>query len=223
MPTGFLSVLLLVLFLIVAFRVILSLNRDLFRARAWKELARKMLPLGALALMAATLPLIQNATTDWIPVVWAVVLGGSIVLANFFSMSSLERRASRHFRRGRYEEAVENFRALTEEKPYARYYAFLGAALGANAASKGDSAEGSEPQTQGSGSGISQRLQESIDTSTKAIELDPDYGVAYYNRALTLRRAGRRGKATKDMQRALEADLPRRFRSAAQRYLEGDK
>lgn len=221
MPTGVLSAVLLVMFLVVAFQVILSLNRDLLRARAWVELARKMLPLGALALMAATLPLIQNATTDWTPVVWAVVLGGSIVLANFLSMSALERRASRYFRRGRYDEAVEGFRALAEEKPYARYYAFLGAALGASAAKEDDPSEDSEPRTQGSGSGIGQRLQESIDTSTKAIELDPDYGVAYYNRALTLRRAGSRGKATKDMQRALESDLPRRFRSAAQRYLEG--
>jgi len=50
--------------------------------------------------------------------------------------------------------------------------------------------------------------------------LDPDYGLAYYNRALVLRRLGRKSRATKDLQRALESDLPRRFRTAARRALE---
>lgn len=221
MSDGLLSAILLVLFLAVAFRVILSFNQDLLRARAWKELTRKMLPLVALALMAATLPLIQSATAEWVPLVWAVVLGGSVVLTNFLAMSALERRASRYFRRGRYTEAAENFRELAEKKPFARYYAFLGAALGASDMRKRDeSTESQDTQDQSSSPAISETLQESIDASTRAVELDPLYGIAYYNRALSMRKAGYRGKATKDMQRALDSDLPRRFRSAAKRYLE---
>lgn len=217
MPAGFLPVVLLVLLLVVAFQVIFSFNRDLFRAGAYRELGRKALPLAALVLMAATLPLVQAATAEWVPVAWAVVLGGGIVLANFFSMPALERRASRNFRRGRYEEAARQFRELAQEKPLARYYAFLGAALGAS----GEQREGeSESPGQKSGSAISPALQESIDASTKAVELDPDYGIAYYNRALIQQKTGRRSKAAKDMQRALETDLPRRFRGAAKRYLE---
>lgn len=217
MPAGFLPVVLLVLLLVVAFQVIFSFNRDLFRAGAWKELGRKALPLAALVLMAATLPLVQTATAEWVPVAWAVVLGGGIILANFLSMPALERRASRHFRRGRYEEAAREFRELAEQKPLARYYAFLGAALGASEEKREGDAESPSPK---SGSSISPTLQESIDASTKAVELDPDYGIAYYNRALIQQKAGRRSKAAKDMQRALESDLPRRFRGAAKRYLE---
>lgn len=220
MPAGYLPVILLVLLLVVAFQVIFSFNRDLFRAGAYKELGRKALPLAALVLMAATLPLVQTANAEWVPVAWAVGLGGGIILANFFSMPALERRASRHFRRGRYEEAAREFRELAEQKPLARYYAFLGAALGASDEKRDDSSEGSAPQGGKTGSGIGQTLQESIDASTKAVELDPHYGIAYYNRALIQQKAGRRSKAAKDMQRALESDLPRRFRGAAKRYLE---
>ncbi len=56
--------------------------------------------------------------------------------------------------------------------------------------------------------------------STKAIELDPEYGLAYYNRALILRSQGHRSRAKKDLKRALESDLPRRFRKAVQGMLE---
>lgn len=222
MPAGFLTVVLLVLLLVVAFQVIFSFNRDLFRVGAYKELGRKALPLAALVLMAATLPIVQTATAEWVPVAWAVTLGGGIILANFFSMPALERKASRQFRRGRHAEAAEGFRSLAEDKPLARYYAFLGAALGASEEKSGDS---ESPDSGGNGSKRSgssggRALQGSIDASTKAIELDPDYGVAYYNRALIHQRAGRRSKAAKDMQRALEADLPKRFRTAAKRYLE---
>jgi tetratricopeptide (TPR) repeat protein len=220
MPAGFLPVVLLVLLLVVAFQVIFSFNRDLFRAGAYKELGRKALPLAALVLMAATLPLVQTASAEWVPVAWAVGLGGGIILANFFSMPAMERRASRHFRRGRYDAAAREFRELAEQKPLARYYAFLGAALGASDEKREGDTEKPAPKGGKGGSGISQTLQESIDASTKAVELDPHYGIAYYNRALIQQKAGRRSKAARDMQRALESDLPRRFRGAAKRYLE---
>jgi tetratricopeptide (TPR) repeat protein len=93
--------------------------------------------------------------------------------------------------------AVEIYEELVEEKPLARNNAFLGAALGA-----------------------SERYDESVDASTKAIEQDPEYGLAYYNRALVLHRMGKKSRAVKDLKKALETDLPRRFRSASQRMLE---
>ena len=216
MPAGFLPLVLLILLLVVAFQVIFSFNRDLYRAGEWGELARKALPLAILLVMVATLPLVQLSQIEWVPLVWALVLGVGIIAANFLSMPTLERRASRHFRRGEYRQAVEGFQELTEQKPLARYYAFLGAALGASEEEKEDD-DSPAPKA---GASMSENLQASIDASTRAVELDPDYGIAYYNRALILRRAGRRSKANKDMQRALEADLPRRFRTAAKRQLE---
>ncbi len=217
MPAGLLPLVLLLLLLVVAFQVIFSFNRDLFRASAWGELARKALPLAILLVMVATLPLIQLTNVEWIPLVWALVLGIGIITANFLSMPALERRASRHFRRGEYRKAAEGFRELTEQKPLARYYAFLGAAIGASEEEKDDDDDSPAPRA---GASMSESLQSSIDASTRAVELDPDYGIAYYNRALILRRAGRRSKANKDMERALNADLPRRFRTAAKRHLE---
>ncbi|MBA2441193.1 MAG: tetratricopeptide repeat protein [Rubrobacter sp.] len=208
------SVALFTLLVAIALRVVFSLNKDLYRVGAWGELGRKALPFAALAVMVITLPLVQNATAEWVPVTWAVLLGTAILLANFYSVPSGERRASRAFRKGDYEGAAEGFREMTEQKPLARYYAFLGAALGARTE---DSDE--EPRDRAPGA-ISGSLQESIDASTKAVELDPDYGVAYYNRALVLRKSGRKSRAQKDLKRALDADLPRRFRSAAKRFLE---
>ncbi|MDN5696906.1 MAG: hypothetical protein L0G70_02895 [Rubrobacter sp.] len=215
MPAGFLPLVLLILLLVVAFQVIFSFNRDLYRAGAWGELARKATPLVILLVMVATLPLVQVSEVEWVPVVWALALGVGIITANFLSMPALERRASRHFRRGEYGKAVEGFRELTEQNPLARYYAFLGAALGASEEENDD-----ETPAPKAGASMSETLQASIDASTRAVELDPDYGIAYYNRALILRRAGRRSKADKDMKKALEADLPRRFRTAAKRQLE---
>ena len=98
---------------------------------------------------------------------------------------------------GDYAGAAALYRKLVERRPLARYWAFLGAALGAG-----------------------EHHEEGVDASTKALELDPKYGLAYYNRALILQRLGRNSRATKDLKRALEADLPRRFRTAAKRTLE---
>ena len=197
MGAGAIPILLLVLFLAVAVRLVFSLNRDLYRAKAWGELGRKALPFAVLALMVITLPLIQGAGDSLLPLIWAVVLGALILGANFISMPAAERRAGKAFRKGDYAGAAERFRALAQEKPLGRYYAFLGAALGAN-----------------------EDHEESIDASTKAIDLDPEYGIAYYNRALVQRKLGRKSRSNKDLQRAQAADLPRRYRTAVRRLLE---
>jgi tetratricopeptide (TPR) repeat protein len=72
----------------------------------------------------------------------------------------------------------------------------------------------------GAALGASERYDESVRASTTAIEQDPQYGLAYYNRALVLQRMGKKGRAVKDLKRAQEVDLPRRFRTAVQKMLE---
>lgn len=196
MGVGALSFLLLAVVLVFTWQAIFSSNRDLARARAWGELGRRALPFGALLLMAFSLPLVQglggNANLLWLGF-FAVL----IVATSLLAVPPLERRANGAFRKGDYGEAVRLFRELVEKKPLPRNYAFLGAALGA-----------------------SERYDESLKASTKAVEKDPDYGLAYYNRALILLKMKRREKAKKDLERALEADLPRRFRRVVRRQLE---
>jgi tetratricopeptide (TPR) repeat protein len=182
---------------LVAWQVVFASNRDLVRARAWGELARRLLPFAAITVLAGSLPLVQGPQVWWLPYAWALAFGVVLVVANFLSMPLDERRATRAFRTGDYAEAAALYQKLVERRPLARYWAFLGAALGAG-----------------------ERHEEGVDASTKAIELDPKYGLAYYNRALILQHLGRKSRATRDLKRALETDLPRRFRSAARKALE---
>ena len=197
MGSDAIPIVLLILLVLLTWQTIYSSNRDLIRAKAWGDLTRRNLPFGALALMALSLFVVQTFREGWVMITWMVISGVLIVLASVFSISSTERRANRAFRSGNYQKAAELYRELAEEKPLARHHAFLGAALGA-----------------------SERLQESVESSTKAIKEDPKYGLAYYNRALVLRRMGKKSRAVKDLKQALEADLPRRFRSAARKVLE---
>ena len=197
MDVGAIPVVLTFLLVLVAWRMVFSFNKDLVRAKAWGELARRSLPFAAITAMAASLPLVQSLQGGWTPIVWVLAFGAVLVASNFLSMPVGERQASRAFRNRDYARAAALYRRLAEERPLARYWAFLGAALGA----------GEWPE-------------EAIDASTRAVELDPEYGLAYYNRALILRRQGRKSRATKDLKRALDADLPRRFKSAARRTLE---
>ncbi len=197
MGAGAIPVILTVLLVVFAWRLVFSFNKDLVRARAWRELARRALPFATITTMAASLPLVQGTQETWVPFIWVFAFAVILVLANFLSMPNGERRASRAFRSGNYTDAATHYRRLAEKRPLARYWAFLGAALGA----------GEQPE-------------ESLEASTKSVELDPDYGLAYYNRALVLRRLGRKNRAAKDLKRALESDLPRRFRKPANALLE---
>jgi tetratricopeptide (TPR) repeat protein len=194
---GAITVVLLFLLVFLSWQTVYSANRDLVRAKAWGDLGRRVLPFGALLLMASSLFLVQAYRESWVTVAWLVVSGVLIVAASVLSVPALERRASKAFRGGDYGRAAELYGRLVEEKPLARNHAFLGAALGA-----------------------SERYKESVDASTKAIEKDPEYGLAYYNRALVLRRMGKKTRAVKDLRKALEVDLPRRFRTAARKTLE---
>ncbi len=197
MGPGAITVVLLFLLVLLTWQTIYSANRDLVRAKAWGDLARRALPFGALLLMASSLFIVQGFGDNRVMLAWMAVSGVAIVLASLFSVSSTERRANRAFRRGDYQRSAELYRELVQEKPLARNHAFLGAALGA-----------------------SERYQESVDSSTEAIREDPKYGLAYYNRALILQRMGKQGRAVKDLKKALEVDLPRRFRSAVRKMLE---
>jgi tetratricopeptide (TPR) repeat protein len=195
--SGAITVVLIFLLLFVSWQTIYAANRDLARAKAWGALVRRSLPFFALLLMVLSLFVVQSFGESWTLVVWMVTAGVAVIGASLLSVSPLERRANRAFRSGDYARAVQLYRELVDEKPLARNKAFLGAALGAG-----------------------ERYEESVDLSTQAIEEDPQYGLAYYNRALVLQRMGKKSRAVKDLEKAQETDLPRRFRSASRRMLE---
>ena len=197
MGSGAIPIVLVFLLVFLTWQTIYSSNRDLVRAKEWGELARRALPFGVLLLMALSLFLVQTFRESWAIFAWMAVSGAGIVAASVLSISSLERRANRAFRGRDYPRAAELYGQLAEEKPLARNHAFLGAALGA-----------------------SERYEESVKASTRAIEEDPDYGIAYYNRALVRQRVGKKSLAVKDLKKALEVDLPRRFRTNARKMLE---
>ena len=197
MGSGVITTVLIFLLLFVSWQTIYVANRDLARAKAWKDLARKALPFLALLLLVLSLFLVQSYGQGRTLLAWMAVSAIAIIGASFLSASSLERSANRAFRAGDYARAVELYRELVEEKPLARNNAFLGAALGA-----------------------SERFEESVEASTQAIRDDPEYGLAYYNRALVLQRMGKKSRAAKDLEKAQSTDLPRRFRSASRRMLE---
>jgi tetratricopeptide (TPR) repeat protein len=195
--TGAIPIVLVFLLVLLTWQTIYSANRDLVRAKEWGELARRALPFGALLLMALSLFIVQTFRESWVMLTWMGLSGAGIVAASLFSISSLERRANKAFRGRDYQKAAELYGDLAREKPLARNQAFLGAALGA-----------------------SERYDESVKASTKAIEDDPEYGIAYYNRALVRRRMGKTSLAVKDLRKALEVDLPRRFRTNVRKLLE---
>lgn len=197
MGSGAIPIILVFLLVFLTWQTIYSANRDLVRAKEWGVLARRALPFGVLLLMALSLFIVQTFRDNWVVLTWMAVSGAGIVAASLFSVSSLERRASRAFRQRDYSKAAELYGQLAEEKPLARNQAFLGAALGA-----------------------AERYDESVNASTRAIEDDPEYGIAYYNRALVRRRQGKTSLAVKDLRKALEADLPRRFRTSVRKMLE---
>ena len=197
MGSGAITIVLIFLLLFVSWQTIYAANRDLARAKAWEHLARKALPFLALLLMVLSLFVVQSFGQGRMLLTWMAVSAVAIIGASFLSTSSLERNANRAFRAGDYARAVDLYKELAEEKPLARNKAFLGAALGA-----------------------SERYEESVEASTQAIEEDPEYGLAYYNRALVLQRMGKKSRAVKDLEKAQSTDLPRRFRSASRKMLE---
>ncbi len=197
MGAAAIPIVLVFLLVFLSWRVVFSANKDLMRAKAWGPLIRRALPFIVLTLMALSLFVVQSYRTEWILTAWAATFAAAVIASNLLSMPGPERRANKSFRRGNYEEAANQYRKLVEDQPLARHKAFLGAALGAAG-----------------------HNEEALAASTEAIDQDPQYGIAYYNRALILRRMNRKSRAAKDLKRAMEADLPRRFRGNAQGLLE---
>jgi hypothetical protein len=130
--SGAIPIILVFLLVFLTWQTIYSANRDLVRAKEWGELARRALPFGALLLMALSLFIVQTLREDWVMFTWMAVSGAGIVAATLLSVSSLERGASKAFRKRDYSKAAELYEQLAEEKPLARNQAFLGAALGAS-------------------------------------------------------------------------------------------
>ena len=190
-------IVLVFLLVFLSWRIVFSANRDLMRAKAWGPLLRRASPFIVLTLMALSLFVVQNYRTEWLLTAWAALFAGAVIASNLLSMPGPERRANKAFRKGAYDEASSEYRKLVEEQPLARHKAFLGAALGAGG-----------------------HNEEALEISTEAIEQDPKYGIAYYNRALILRRMNRKSRAVKDLKRSMEADLPRRFRGNAKGLLD---
>ncbi|MGI9048334.1 MAG: tetratricopeptide repeat protein [Rubrobacteraceae bacterium] len=197
MGAAAIPVVVLFLLLFISWRMVLTYNRDLIRAKAWGELIRRALPFAALSLMALTLLPVLSVQQEWARTVWAIGSVVAVFLANIFSITMSERRANRAFRKGDYQKAIDEYSELAEDNPLARHNAFLAAALGA----KGEN-------------------EESLKVANKAVKLDPEYGIAYYNRALVLNRMGRKSRSIKDLRRALETDLPRRLKNQARGLLE---
>lgn len=196
MGTAAIPIVLLFLLLFLSWQTVYTANKDLIRAKAWGDLARRVLPFCAVLLMALSLLVVQSYQQSWVLVTWMLVAGITIISLSFLSVSMAERRANKAFRGGDYDKAVELYRGLVQEKPLARNYAFYGAALGASG-----------------------KRDESVKASSEAIKKDPKYGLAYYNRALILGQQNKKSRAVKDLKKALEVDLPKRFRSPVKRLL----
>lgn len=196
MNPAFFSVVLLLLILVLTWQTIFTANKDLSRAGAWGEMGRRALPFIALLLMAGSLPFVRSLGGDT-TLVWLVVFALLIVAASLLAVPRKERQANRAFRAGKFDEAVSRFQELAASSPLPRNHAFLGAALGASG-----------------------RFQESVDASSVAIDRDPEYGLAYYNRGLILLKMNKTNQAKKDLRRSLEVDMPRRFKKSVQKRLD---
>jgi tetratricopeptide (TPR) repeat protein len=175
-------------------------NRDLLRVRAYREFSLRLLPLLSTGILVAGLPFVMGLTAfeNMVPVL-LVYLGGATVLTVLMSrlIAPEERRAGTLFRRAEYEGAAAIYERLIARQPLPRYYSALGACLD-----------------------ISGEHQAALETSDRAIKLDPKLGVAYYNRASALAALGEHSRARDDLQTVFRVDSNRRLRRAAEEALE---
>lgn len=174
-------------------------NRDLLRARAYREFILRIIPLALAAVLVAGLPFIVNlATIDKQVIVLFVYLAGTALLISLAtrSVAPEERRASTAFREEDYEKAASAYQDLINRTPLARYYSAMGASLDA------------------AGNHLA-----AVEATTQAIKLDPRLGIAYYNRASARAALGQLSSARRDLQAVFRADSPKRLRKAAEEAL----
>ncbi len=98
MGSGAITIVLIFLLLFVSWQTIYAANRDLARAKAWGDLARKALPFLALLLMVLSLFVVQSYGEGRALLAWMAVSAVAIIGASFLSASSLERSSNRAFR-----------------------------------------------------------------------------------------------------------------------------
>lgn len=174
-------------------------NRDLLRARAYREFSVRLLPLLSTGVLVLGLPFVMRLTTfeNRIPVLLAY-LGGTAVLTVLMARLAIpeERRAGTLFRREEYEGAAAIYEGLIARRPLPRYYSALGACLDVSGDHRG-----------------------ALEATSQAIKLDPKLGIAYYNRASALAALGERERARADLQAVFRADSNHRLRRAAEEAL----
>jgi tetratricopeptide (TPR) repeat protein len=175
-------------------------NRDLLRARAYRDFFLRLIPSLSTAVFVAGLPFVMDqATVENYGSVLFVYLGGATVLTAVMAraVTPEERRAGMAFRRGEYERATATYGELLARRPLPRYYSALAASLDASGDPDG-----------------------ALEASDRAIKLDPKLGIAYYNRASAYAALDERAKARGDLQTVFRVDSGRSLRRAAAEALE---
>jgi tetratricopeptide (TPR) repeat protein len=175
-------------------------NRDLLRARAYRDFFLRLIPSLSTAVFVAGLPFVMDqATVENYGSVLFVYLGGATVLTAVMAraVTPEERRAGMAFRRGEYERATAIYEELLARRPLPRYYSALAASLDASGDPDG-----------------------ALEASDRAIKLDPKLGIAYYNRASAYAALDERAKARGDLQTVFRVDSGRSLRRAAAEALE---
>ena len=175
-------------------------NRDLLRVDAYREFFLRMIPPLSTGVFVAGLPFVMDLATvdNYLPVL-LVYLGGAAVLTALMTraVTPEERRAGAAFRSGDYERAARLYDDLTGRRPRPRYYSALAASLDASG----------NPET-------------AIEAADHAIKLDPELGIAYYNRASALAATGERARARGDLQKVFQVDSNRALRRASGEAME---
>jgi tetratricopeptide (TPR) repeat protein len=175
-------------------------NRDLLRARAYRDFFLRLIPSLSTAVFVSGLPFVMDqATVENYGSVLFVYLGGATVLTAVMAraVTPEERRAGMAFRRGEYERATATYEELLARRPLPRYYSALAASLDASGDPDG-----------------------ALEASDRAIKLDPKLGIAYYNRASAYAALDERAKARGDLQTVFRVDSGRSLRRAAAEALE---
>lgn len=176
------------------------LNRDLLRARAYRDFFLRLIPPLSTGVFVAGLPFVmEQATVENYGPVLLVYLAGAAVLTAVISraVSPEERRAGTAFRKGEYEKATTLYEELVARRPLPRYYSALAASLDASG----------DPES-------------ALDAADRAIKGDPNLGIAYYNRASALAALGESARARGDLQKVFTVDSGRALRRAAAEALE---